>query len=77
MEVIYMEKYCQNPLCENEAVKQVPVSVRRAGDQKRSLCAHARRPIPGCAAWSDVRITGRAAAEGERARAVVPRYLHD
>src|SRR4030042_329913 len=34
-----MEKYCQNPLCENEAVKQVPVSVREASDQKRSLCA--------------------------------------
>jgi hypothetical protein len=34
-----MEKYCQNPLCENKAVKQVPVSVREASDQKRSLCA--------------------------------------
>ena len=34
-----MEKYCQNPLCENQAVKQVPVSVREASDQKRSLCA--------------------------------------
>jgi len=34
-----MGKYCQNPLCENEAVKQVPVSVREASDQKRSLCA--------------------------------------
>jgi hypothetical protein len=37
--VIYMEKYCQNPLCENEATKQVPVSMNKAGDQKRSLCA--------------------------------------
>jgi hypothetical protein len=37
--VIYVEKYCQNPLCENEATKQVPVSVERGGDQKRSLCA--------------------------------------
>ena len=34
-----MEKYCQNPLCENEATKQVPVSVRQPGDQKRALCA--------------------------------------
>lgn len=34
-----MEKYCQNPLCENEAAKRVPVSVDRPSDQKRSLCA--------------------------------------
>jgi hypothetical protein len=34
-----MEKFCQNPLCENEAVKQVHVSVRKASDQKRALCA--------------------------------------
>jgi hypothetical protein len=34
-----MEKYCQNPLCENEAVKEVPVSIRKPSDQKRSLCA--------------------------------------
>jgi hypothetical protein len=34
-----MKEYCQNPLCENKAVKQVPVSVREASDQKRSLCA--------------------------------------
>ena len=34
-----MERYCQNPLCENEAVKEVPVSVARASDQKRMLCA--------------------------------------
>jgi hypothetical protein len=34
-----MEEYCQNPLCEHKAVKQVPVSVRAASDQKRSLCA--------------------------------------
>lgn len=33
-----MERYCQNPLCENEAVKQVPVSVRKVSDQKRALC---------------------------------------
>ena len=33
-----MEKYCQNPLCENEATKQVPVSVGKPGTRKR-LCA--------------------------------------
>lgn len=34
-----MEKYCQNPLCESEAVEEVPVSVERSSDQLRSLCA--------------------------------------
>jgi hypothetical protein len=34
-----MEKYCQNPLCENEAIKEVPVSVETASDQIRALCA--------------------------------------
>ena len=34
-----MEEYCQNPLCENEAVKEVPVSVDKASDQVRALCA--------------------------------------
>ncbi len=34
-----METYCQNPLCENTAVKEVPVSVRTPADQVRSLCA--------------------------------------
>lgn len=34
-----MEEYCQNPLCENEAVKDVPVSIETASDQMRSLCA--------------------------------------
>jgi hypothetical protein len=33
-----MEKYCQNPLCENEAIKEVPVSVEIASDQVRALC---------------------------------------
>jgi hypothetical protein len=33
-----MEKYCENPLCENEAIKEVPVSVRAASDQTRALC---------------------------------------
>jgi hypothetical protein len=34
-----MERYCQNPLCENEAAKRVPVSVDKPSDQKRALCA--------------------------------------
>ena len=34
-----MEKYCQNPLCENVAIKEVAVSVRAASDQTRALCA--------------------------------------
>ncbi len=34
-----MERYCQNPLCENEAIKVVPVSVDRPSDQMRALCA--------------------------------------
>ncbi|MFC1792881.1 hypothetical protein ACFL3Q_04770 [Planctomycetota bacterium] len=34
-----MEKYCQNPLCENMAIKEVPVSVRTTSDQVRALCA--------------------------------------
>jgi len=33
-----MEEYCQNPLCENKAIKEVPVSVQTASDQMRSLC---------------------------------------
>ena len=34
-----MEKYCQNPLCENTAIKEVPVSAETASDQTRALCA--------------------------------------
>jgi hypothetical protein len=34
-----MKKYCQNPSCENEAVKEVPVSVAKPSDRKRALCA--------------------------------------
>ena len=34
-----MEEFCQNPLCENKAVKEVPVSVRTTSDQVRALCA--------------------------------------
>lgn len=34
-----MDKYCQNPTCQNEAVEQVPVSVKEPSDQNRALCA--------------------------------------
>ena len=34
-----MNKFCDNTYCETEAVEEVPVSVNRPGDQKRSLCA--------------------------------------
>jgi hypothetical protein len=34
-----MERFCENSLCENEAVRMVPVSVNTPSDQKRSLCA--------------------------------------
>jgi len=53
-----METYCQNPLCENQSVKEVPVSVDNPSDQVRSLCAtceeaytwgvqHGKRASPG------------------------------
>ncbi len=34
-----MEKYCENGSCQNEAIKEVPVSVRKPSDQKRAICA--------------------------------------
>jgi hypothetical protein len=34
-----MEQYCQNPYCENEAVKDVQVSVDKPSDQRRAVCA--------------------------------------
>ncbi len=34
-----MKPFCDNPNCDNPAFKEVPVSVRKAGDQKRTLCA--------------------------------------
>jgi hypothetical protein len=39
-----MKKYCQNPLCENKAVKEVPVSVEKPSDEVRSLCAACEDP---------------------------------
>jgi len=32
-------EFCDNQFCENEAIKTVPVSVRRPGDSLRKLCA--------------------------------------
>ena len=34
-----MQKYCMNGSCQNEAITEVPVSVDKPSDQKRSLCA--------------------------------------
>ena len=34
-----MKKFCENQYCESPGVKEVPVSVRRPGDQRRTLCA--------------------------------------
>lgn len=33
-----MKKFCDNPNCENPAFKEVPVSVNKPSDQKRTLC---------------------------------------
>ena len=34
-----MKTYCENPLCDTEAVTVVEVSVKKPSDEKRSLCA--------------------------------------
>ena len=34
-----MEEYCENPLCRNKSVKEVPVSAGEPGVRKRALCA--------------------------------------
>jgi len=33
-----MKNFCENEYCENPGAKEVPVSVRKASDQKRTLC---------------------------------------
>ena len=33
-----MSEYCENPYCENHAVREVPVSVEEPSDQVRALC---------------------------------------
>jgi hypothetical protein len=34
-----MKKFCDNPNCESPGFKEVPVSVSKPSDQKRTLCA--------------------------------------
>jgi hypothetical protein len=34
-----MKRFCENPNCDSPGFKEVPVSVRRASDQRRTLCA--------------------------------------
>lgn len=34
-----MKTFCENPLCDTEAVRQVKVSVKQPSDERRSLCA--------------------------------------
>ena len=34
-----MKEFCENPDCESPAFKEVPVSVSKPSDQKRTLCA--------------------------------------
>ena len=55
-----MKEFCDNPYCENPGFKEVPVSVRRAGDQKRTLCASCEE------AWSWGVQHGTFTAEEER-----------
>ena len=34
-----MKEFCENQYCESPGLREVPVSVRKAGDQRRTLCA--------------------------------------
>ena len=34
-----MKPFCDNPNCESPGFKEVPVSVNKPSDQKRTLCA--------------------------------------
>jgi hypothetical protein len=34
-----MKQFCENPLCENAGFKEVPVSVNKLADEKRTLCS--------------------------------------
>lgn len=34
-----MKEYCENPLCQNKAAKEVIVSVEKPSDRTRALCA--------------------------------------
>jgi hypothetical protein len=42
-----MKEFCENHYCESPAVEEVPVSVRKASDQQRSLC----RPCHEAYTW--------------------------
>ena len=33
-----MKEFCENQHCENPGVKEVPVSVKKPSDQKRTFC---------------------------------------
>jgi len=33
-----VKEYCENPYCENHAVREVPVSVAEPSDEVRALC---------------------------------------
>ena len=72
-----MNEYCENPLCENEGSKEVPVSVNRPGDQRRTFCAvceeayatgvqHGRFETEGRPLWIAV-VTDRGLVEYARA----------
>ena len=39
-----MKQFCENPLCQNMAVKEVPISVDAPSDGVRSLCATCEEP---------------------------------
>ena len=55
-----MNEFCDNPNCENPGFKEVPVSVRRAGDERRTLCGSCEE------AWSWGAQHGTFTAEEER-----------
>jgi len=57
-----MNPFCDNALCENPGFKEVPVSVRRAGDEKRTLCAACEEAY----SWGVQHGTFVAEAEGSR-----------
>ncbi len=54
-----MKTYCENPLCQNEAIKKVRVSVEKPGDRVVALCALCEEAYT----WGVQH--GRATAEGQ------------
>lgn len=61
-----MSHYCDNTLCEWEAVKTVPVSLEKPGDSKRRLCASCEEAYSMGAQHG--RMTTEAAAKKEARR---------